>query len=155
MAETKLYTEIVRSVENASCVVFDLDATLCDHGSQADWTTCDEFVPIEPIVELARMVKNHGFDVVIATARPDKYVHQTIAWLDKYVPGFNGLYMKSECEANGSTVKNDQLLAIEEHWDICFWVDDSPFNAEVVRDHAVVCLRPTHNDAFWASYGNA
>ena len=150
------YTENFLYAKNAECVVFDLDATLCDHGSQADWTTCDLFEAIAPIVELAKMVKRHGFDIVIATARPSDYLERTLVWLDNHGIDWNALYMKdNDVEATGSQCKEGQLLRIQENWDIAFWVDDSPFNAEVIRDHGICCLRPTHNDAFWAGYGNA
>jgi hypothetical protein len=45
-------------------------------------------------------------------------------------------------------------MDIERFWSIQFWVDDSPYNAAVIRDHAVDCIRPSHNDAFWADYGD-
>jgi hypothetical protein len=150
------FTEEIRQVVNSQCVVFDLDATLCDHDSQTSYEDCDMFYPIVPMLELAKMVKSHGFDVVIATARPSISYKKTIVWLNKYLPEFDALYMaNARVKAIASSVKECQLLRIEEMWDILFWADDSPFNAEVIRDHAVTCLRPTHNDAFWASYGNA
>ncbi len=156
MTNMKLYTEILNQVQNAECVVFDLDATLCDHDSQTSYEDCDLFFPIVPVLELAKMVKAHGFDLVIATARPSTSCAKTLLWLEKYLPEFDALYMaNSEVKAIGSAVKEQQLLKIEEQWDIAFWVDDSPFNAKVIHDHAVVCLRPTHNDAFWESYGDA
>jgi len=58
-------------------------------------------------------------------------------------------------DATGSTAKGHQLMDILRFWDdIQFWVDDSPFNAKVIEDHAVTCIRPSHNDAFWADYGD-
>jgi hypothetical protein len=60
----------------------------------------------------------------------------------------------SDDDSTGSQCKGDQLLDIERFWSIQFWVDDSPYNAQVIRDHAVDCIRPSHNDAFWADYGD-
>jgi hypothetical protein len=152
----KTYTELVLRAEKTQCVVFDLDATLCDHDSQTSYEDCDLFYPIPAMLELAEMVKAHGYDVVIATARPSTSYDKTIVWLNKYLPEFDALYMaNTRVKAIASSVKECQLLRIEEMWDILFWADDSPFNAEVIRDHAVTCLRPTANDAFWASYGNS
>ena len=150
------FTEEIRQVVNSQCVVFDLDATLCDHDSQTSYEDCDMFYPIVPMLELAKMVKSHGFDVVIATARPSSSCAKTIVWLEKHFPEFDALYMaNARVKAIASSVKECQLLRIEEMWDILFWADDSPWNAEVIRDHAVHCIRPTHNDAFWATYGNS
>lgn len=150
------FTEEIRQVVNSQCVVFDLDATLCDHDSQTSYEDCDMFYPIVPMLELAKMVKSHGFDVVIATARPSSSYAKTIVWLEKHFPEFDALYMaNARVKAIASSVKECQLLRIEEMWDILFWADDSPWNAEVIRDHAVHCIRPTHNDAFWATYGNS
>jgi hypothetical protein len=155
MKNTKTYTELVRTVTQTQCVVFDLDATLCDHGTQEGFDRVDLFVPIVSVLEVAKLVKSHGYDVVIATARPSHCEGQTIQWLDEFFPEWNALYMKNRwVRALGSECKGDQLAAIDERWDVLFWVDDSPFNAEVVRDNGVTCLRPTHNDNFWKSYGN-
>ena len=127
-----------------------------DHDSQTSYEDCDLFYPIIPMLELARMVKRHNYDVVIATARPSISYAKTIIWLEKHFPEFDALFMaNARVKEVASRVKEAQLLKIEEQWDIAFWCDDSPFNAEVIRDHAVTCLRPTHNDAFWSSYGNA
>lgn len=156
MTKGNPYTETLCRVSRPECVVFDLDATLCDHGKQTDWSACDRFEAITPVVELAQTVKRHGYDVVIATARPAEHFAKTLDWLDNNGVEWNALYMKDESvEATGSQCKEGQLLRIEEYWDILFWVDDSPFNAAVIRDHGVTCLRPTHNDAFWAGYGDA
>jgi hypothetical protein len=154
--EKRPYTELVLRAEKTQCVVFDLDATLCDHDTQTSYEDCDLFYPIPAMLELAKMVKAHEYDVVIATARPSTSYDKTIVWLNKYLPEFDALYMaNAKVRAIASLVKEQQLLKIEEKWDILFWADDSPFNAEVIRDHAVTCLRPTANDAFWASYGNS
>jgi hypothetical protein len=58
-------------------------------------------------------------------------------------------------KAIASSVKECQLLRIEETWDILMFIDDSPHNAAVAQDLAITCLRPSSNDAFWAVYGNS
>lgn len=151
----KTYTELVRTVTQTQCVVFDLDATLCDHGTQEGFDRVDLFVPIVSVLEVAKLVKSHGYDVVIATARPSHCQELTVKWLDSHLSNWNALYMKNhQVDCIGSECKGDQLAAIDEQWDVAFWCDDSPFNAEVIRDNGVTCLRPTHNDNFWKSYGN-
>jgi hydroxymethylpyrimidine pyrophosphatase-like HAD family hydrolase len=148
--ERRLYTELVRKVGNAECVVFDLDDTLCAPDWELHWEKCDQFDAIPAMVELARMVKNHGYDVVIATARPSTHLVPTLKWLEQHFPEWNALYMaNAEVDAEAHDAKEQQLLAIEKFWDIQFWVDDSPANCEVIQEHGVVCLRPTRNDEYW------
>ena len=150
------FTEEIRQVVNSQCVVFDLDATLCDHDSQTSYEDCDMFYPIVPMLELAKMVKSHGFDVVIATARPSSSYAKTIVWLEKHFPEFDALYMaNARVKAIASSVKECQLLRIEEMWDILMFIDDSPHNVAVAQDLGITCLRPNSNDAFWAVYGNS
>jgi len=156
MKNEKTYTSTIRRAQRPECVVFDLDATLCNHGSQEGFDRVDLFDPIIPVLKLAKMVKAHGYDVVIATARPSHCEGRTIEWLERNLPEWNGLFMKdASSSVIGSVCKRDQLAAIDEVWDVFFWVDDSPFNAEVIRDNGVTCLRPTWNDEFWAGYGNS
>ena len=148
------YTELVRKVTNAECVVFDLDDTLCAPDWGLHWDQADRFEAIPAMVELAQMVKAHGYDIVIATARPSTYLVPTLKWLGDHFPEWNALYMaNAEVAAEAHVAKEGQLLAIENHWDIAFWVDDSPANCRVIQSHGVVCLRPTRNDEYWANEG--
>lgn len=155
MEKSKTFSKIIYNISNAKCVVFDLDATLCHHGTQTGFDSCDQFPAIDAVVDVAKHCKSMGFDLVIATARPDTYAEGTAYWLQEHLPDFDAIYMKNaEDDSIGSFCKGEQLKDIERFWDILFWVDDSPFNAEIIRDHAVDCIRPSHNDDFWKEYGN-
>jgi hypothetical protein len=152
MKRQKTISKYIDRVTSPKCVVFDMDATLCVHGSQMGFWDCDKFPQNKPVVELARMVKRHGYDIVIATARGDRWA---IAWCKKYGVDPAALYMKNnDVESTGSAAKGDQLVDIERFWNIEFWVDDSPFNAKVIEDHGVHCVRISDNDEFWAGYGD-
>jgi len=156
MLKTKSFSKVIYNISNPKCVVFDLDATLCHHGDQSGFEDCDQFQPIDAVVDVAKHCKSKGFDLVIATARPDVYMEGTGYWLQEHLPEFDALYMKNaEDDSTGSKCKGEQLMDILRFWDdIQFWVDDSPYNATVIRDHGVDCIRPSHNDAFWADYGD-
>ena len=107
MINETTYTSTVREAKRPQCVVFDLDATLCNHGSQESFDQAAVFEPIAPVLELAKMVKSHGYDIVIATARSSDCQSRTIEWLERHLPEWNALYMKNE---NSSCVIN------------CFWL---------------------------------
>ena len=155
MQKNKTFSKVIYNISNPTCVVFDLDATLCHHGTQTGFDECDQFPAIDAVVDVAKHCKSNGFDLVIATARPDVYAEGTGYWLQQHLPEFDALYMKNtDDDSTGSQCKGEQLKDIERFWTIQFWVDDSPFNAQVIRDHAVHCIRPSHNDAFWADYGD-
>jgi hypothetical protein len=155
MKRQKTISKYIDRVTSPKCVVFDMDATLCVHESQMGFWDCDKFPQNKPVVELARMVKRHGYDIVIATARGDRWAKQTIAWCKKHGVDPAALYMKNnDVKSTGSAAKGDQLVDIERFWNIEFWVDDSPFNAKVIEDHGVHCVRISDNDEFWAGYGD-
>ena len=156
MEKNKTFSKLIYNISNPKCVVFDLDATLCHHGDQSGFEECDQFPAIDAVVDVAKHCKSMGFDLVIATARPDTFAEGTAYWLQQHLPEFDALYMKNaDDDATGSTAKGHQLMDILRFWDdIQFWVDDSPFNAKVIEDHGVTCIRPSHNDAFWADYGD-
>ena len=150
MRKEKLHTELIHTIQNPTCVVMDLDDTLCAPDWNIGWARADRFKPIEAMVELAHMLKGHGYDIVIATARPNISERQTIKWLEKHVPFYSALFMaNASVKAKAETVKEQQLLAIERNWDIEFWCDDSPFNCDIIQAHGVTCLRPTRNDSYW------
>lgn len=148
-------SKYIDRITSPKCVVFDMDATLCIHESQMGFWDCDKFPPNLPVVELAKMAKRHGYDIVIATARGDRWAKKTVEWCMAHGVDLAALYMKNnDVEAKGSEAKGHQLVDIERFWDIEFWVDDSPFNEKVIRDHAVDCIKISDNDAFWADYGD-
>lgn len=155
MIKQNTISKYIDRVTSPKCVVFDMDATLCFHESQMGFWDCDKFRPNPPIVEMAKMLKRQGYDIVIATARGDRWAKKTVRWCMKHGIDLAALYMKNgDVESKGSVAKGHQLMDIERFWAIEFWVDDSPFNAKVISDHGVDCLRLTHNDDFWAGYGD-
>ena len=69
MEKNKTFTKLIYNISNPNCVVFDLDATLCHHGDQSGFEDCDQFPPIDAVVDVAKHCKSQGFDLVIATAQ--------------------------------------------------------------------------------------
>jgi hypothetical protein len=62
--------------------------------------------------------------------------------------------MRSEF-IKASDMKESALADIDEHWDVAFAIDDSPFNAKIYNDHGVLCMRPTTNEEYWAAMGDS
>ena len=121
MQKDKTFSKLIYNISNPTCVVFDLDATLCHHGDQSGFETCEQFPAIDAVVDVAKHCKSQGFDLVIATARPDLYAEGTAFWLQENLPEYDAIYMKNaDDDATGSQCKGDQLQDILRFWNIQF-----------------------------------
>lgn len=141
------FTKQVTSFTRSQCVILDMDSTLSEPVGD-DWANVANHKPIEPILSLAQMLHDHGYDLVISTARPESSRPDTVQWLEKYLPQFAALYMRPQY-VKTVTMKEDALLDIDENWDVAFAIDDSPFNAQIFTDHGVLCMRPMTNEDYW------
>lgn len=154
--ETLAYTKAFHFANNAECAIFDFDSTLAESHAEGDWNDVAGLQPIQPMIELAQMLIEHGFDIVIATARPDRQRAAVEQWLAQHLPAVAAVYLKATVtDVTAAIAKEDMLKDIEKTWDVALAVDDSPFNTRMFRDHGITCLRPTCNDEYWDQVGDA
>ena len=123
---------------NKNTVIFDLDGTLADitarkklatkPNGKLDWDKFfDPFnikldVPNEPVVKLAQMFAENGFNIVIFSGRSDKTKFTTRSWLSNNRIPFHSLVMRPHKTMNfiPDEVLKKQML------------DDAPFNKDEV-----------------------
>jgi len=154
MANGKTYTKTILNDQNPQCVILDMDSTLSSPEGE-NWEDMVNHKPIQPVLDLAVMLHQHKYDLVISTARPEGYRGETEAWLQQYLPQYAALYMRDDTvEATAAEMKEDALKDIDEVWKVFFAIDDSPWNAKVYNDNGVHCLRLMTNDAYWAANGD-
>ena len=119
---------------NKNTVIFDLDGTLADitarkklatkPNGKLDWDKFfDPFnikldVPNEPVVKLAQMFAENGFNIVIFSGRSDKTKFTTRSWLSNNRIPFHKLVMRPHKTMNfipDDILKKDML---DKHLDI-------------------------------------
>lgn len=136
-----------------SCVVFDMDNTLCDtdHGN---WDSPVEATPRDEMLSLAKRVRSLGYDVVIATARPSFLEDQTLQWLDNHGLEVNGVYHSDGLDLPSSVTKKHMLMDIQKTWKIILFYDDSPYNIMAAAKLGIPVYQVEGNEDFWKRFGN-
>jgi hypothetical protein len=150
--EKTTYTKTLLHVTRPQCVVLDMDSTLSEPVGEK-WEDMVNHQPIQPILDLAWTLHKHGYDLVVSTARPESCRAATQEWLQRHLPVYAALYMRSEF-VKATAMKEDALGDIDKTWDVAFAIDDSPYNAAIYRDHGVLCLRPMTNEEYWEAHGD-
>ena len=130
-------------MNNKNTVIFDLDGTLADISARKklaikmpsgvmDWNVFLDpaniklDVPNEPVVKMAQLFAEAGFNIVIFSGRLDTTKHTTLAWLTRNRVPFHKLVMRDK---DRLFMPDDQLKKqlLDEYVDIddvFFVVDD-------------------------------
>jgi len=142
-----------RKATSDKCVVFDMDETLCIFNEEKRLRYCEWFEPKHEFVELARAAKKHGYDVVIATARPHFCSFATWNWLRKHNIDASAVYLRNGemKEYQAEHVKTKMFEDILETWEVEAFYDDSPHNVAAIQDMGVNAIHVPGNEAYWAS----
>ena len=128
---------------NKNTVIFDFDGTLADitarkklatkPNGKLDWDKFfDPFnikldVPNEPVVKLAQMFAENGFNIVIFSGRSDKTKFTTRSWLSNNRVPFQKLIMRDSKISNytpDDVLKKDMLDKYADINDVFLVVDD-------------------------------
>ena len=123
-------------------VIFDVDGTLADVSGMRHYLTDDarrknfekfhgasSFAPPHrPIVHLAQSLSTAGVEVLVVTARMERWRYLTATWLRKWEVPFAGLWMRADGDGRRDVdVKRDILASIERRgYTVMLAVDDNP-----------------------------
>ena len=115
---------------NKNTVIFDLDGTLADitvmrelatkSNGKLDWdiffdpSNIKLDVPNEPVVKMAQMFAENGFNVVIFSGRNDRSFHTTRSWLTHNRIPFQKLIMRPDKFLNWGEKIADGNIATQE-----------------------------------------
>ena len=137
------------------CLVFDMDDVLCKYDPQITLRDAHTFEPKEEFVQLAKIAKKDGCDIVIATARRSFHQWKTWRWLEAQGLEVSAAYHRQGGSTQTSSdAKRDMLTDIMKTWDIITFFDDSPFNVAVARDLGVDAVQVPGNEEFWSQRGD-
>ena len=150
---------------NKNTVIFDLDGTLANidvrrklatkPNDKLDW---DVFfdpsnikldVPNEPVVKMAQLFAEDGFNIVIFSGRSDRTKYSTRSWLSQNKVPFNKLVMRPHKTKNfvpDDILKKDMLDKYVDIDDVFLVVDD--------RDKVVKMWRSLGLPVFQVAYGD-
>jgi predicted kinase len=122
-------------------VIFDMDGTLAEisrirhyvngKGKYRDFDTFHRsavWVPAnEAVLEMTKDARKAGLEVVIVTAREERYRDSTQKWLDDHGVDYANIYMRplGDMRKDG-IVKKEILKDIKQHYDVVHAVDDRP-----------------------------
>jgi phosphoserine phosphatase len=138
-------------------VIFDLDGTLAlvDHrrpiledktkSSDERWrefyAACIHDEPNEPVIELARVLKDAGFYVVIFSGRSNEVEEETAAWLETHRVPFDELRMRSAGDyTTDHLLKAEWLKSLDKSKILCVF-DDRDSVVRMWRESGVTCLQ--------------
>ncbi len=143
-------------MSNKNIVIFDLDGTLADLGARVhhvrgetqDWNAfygaLSQDTPIAPVIALYRKLWDHtDYDIVILTGRPERYRHETLAWLARHDIPVKRLLMRQDGDdRHDDVVKEDVLREIQaQGQDVAFVVEDRNSVVAMWRRNGVLCLQ--------------
>ena len=151
---TDTYVRYSQGPQSARCLVFDADDTLAVYDKALRLGGCDKFPP-RPELDLARAAHGHGFDIVVATARPCWTARKTLKWLRTHNLPVAALYLKNRenFEIQAHDLKVGMLRDIQETWEVEAFYDDSPFNVAAARGLGVNSVYVPGNEPYWRSKG--
>jgi hypothetical protein len=140
-------------------VIFDLDGTLAliderralaaKANGKINWeiffdpNNIQLDLPNQPVIEMAKMLKDQGHSVVIFSGRDSISRKETINWLDKHLVPFDVLKMRPE----GSFTPDDRL---KQHWldqlfpdksSVLCVFDDRDKVVKMWRDNGLTCFQ--------------
>ena len=152
-------------MNNKNTVIFDLDGTLANidvrrklatkPNGKLDW---DVFhnpsnikldVPNEPVVKMAELFAENGFNIVIFSGRTDKTERRTRSWLSNNRVPFHKLVMRPHKTMNfvpDEILKKDMLDKHIDIDDIFMVVDDRQKVVDMWRDLGLTCVQVAPGD---------
>jgi len=142
------------------CVIVDLDGTLSNPKSRIhlvtgtkkkDWDQFFKEAINDPAhhwcVHLVRTLYLCGYDVSIVTARPERCLDDTLAWLEKYGVTYDTIFMRKDGDRRPDhVVKKAIFLEHLQGKNIEFVIDDREEVVKMWRGLGLQCLQPNPHD---------
>ena len=133
-------------------IIVDLDGTLCNvehrvHFMQTNpkqkaefHSACINDAVNEPIKALIEGMQAIGYKVILLTARPIQYAHQTQFWLKCAGIEYDQIFMGTQPMPDREYKRLTYLNEIEPYYDVAFVVEDRADVVAMWRKIGVMCL---------------
>lgn len=145
--------------DSKKSVVIDLDGTLCNTQHRqhlaaiGEWdhfhSMCTEDEPFDDIEQFIFTMREH-FQVILLTARPEKFRTQTEEWLRSFMIEYDVLLMKADGDYRKTS--DFKLQSIEQYFGskdqaletVAWTLEDDDKNVEAFRNYGLPCwqVRP-------------
>lgn len=117
----------VSSLHSYLATIVNPDGTYKQAGLDTYHRLAQECPAIWETIDKCEGMHTQGVDVVVVTARSERYRGLTKQWLHKYAVPYRALYMRPEGDHRPDyDVKKDLLAEIQEQWDVVRAYDDNP-----------------------------
>jgi len=138
--------------EGARCIVFDLDDTLAKYDPELTLRRCDAFEPTE-LVKVANAARRHGYEIVVASARPHFCSFASWHWLRLHGVDAAAVYLRNGNvrEYKAHEVKTEMFKDILNKWSVENFYDDSPANVAAAKDLGINATFVPGNESYWAA----
>lgn len=134
-------------------VIFDMDGTLCDvtsvrhhvlnrrrknhHAFHYGSLFCP---PIHWVMNVAHQYRQAGFQVLVVTAREEKWRRLTLNWLESNGSPQHGLFMRPTADfRRDKLIKGEILDQLQESFTIRHAFDDNPAIIELWQERGIEC----------------
>lgn len=133
-----------------SAYIFDVDGTLVDTSSvihhvlkrpkdfDAFHSEALNAPPHHHVIKMTHKAKFDGHDVIVVTARREKWKMQTELWLKTHGVPYDAIYTRGNKDYRPDyEVKKDILKTIENDWFVVHAVDDNPNVIKLWEEHGI------------------
>lgn len=131
-------------------VIFDCDGTLCKmHNRGAyEWSKVGEDLPNNDIIELCRMYKENGYQIIIVTGRDGSCGDETKKWLEKYNVPFDHFFIRETGNMEKDSVIKKRIYDnnIRGKFNIIVIVDDRNSVVSMWRSLGLRCFQVDFGD---------
>jgi predicted kinase len=128
-------------------IICDLDGTIALIGDRNpyDASKCEQDLVNEPVRSI---LQTSGKEIILVSAREDKYMPQTLSWLEMHGISFKHLYMRSQGDQRNDSVVKQEIYDrfILDKYNIAFVLDDRDRVVKVWRDLGLTCLQVDYGD---------
>jgi len=132
-------------------VIFDMDGTLADMTGirkPFDWKLVGKDKPRDNVVELARLLHDAGYTIIIMSGRDGQCLGDTEEWLQEHGVPYDAIFMRDEGDNRPDAVVKEELFwgCVADNYDVKYVVDDRSQVINQWRAMGLECFDVAGND---------
>jgi len=148
--DTETYVHWKNAPRSQRAVVIDLDDTVALFAKDPGLFGCDEFAPHPEVLPEILQYQSNGYDVIVASARPDWCSYRTFKWLKTHGIKPAAVYLKNRtCRMPPEDLKVAMLTDILETWEVEAFYEDNPVTVAAARAIGVPSVHVKGTESYW------